>query len=41
VLLAADFLDAVLRNETLALDLAGRRVGRAPPPGVLDVAEVL
>ena len=39
VCLAAGFLDAVLRNESLVWDLAGRPVGRAPPPGVLEVAE--
>ena len=39
--LSAGFLDAVLRNETLAADLAGRLIGRAPPPGVLAVAQVL
>jgi len=33
-------VSALLANDTLTADLAGRQIGRAPPPGVLAAAEM-
>ena len=35
----AGFVSALLANDTLVADLAGRPIGRAPPPDVLAAAE--